>query len=63
MKSVTEIEVVPHQVVLGYNYWPAGMLLIFSFIMTCGFMWQPYYPKDTFSLLSSIVVKGFVNLH
>lgn len=27
VKSVTEIEVVPHQVVLGYNYWPADHIL------------------------------------
>ncbi|MCO5608783.1 hypothetical protein L7F22_062999 [Adiantum nelumboides] len=25
LRSVTDFEVIPHQVVLGYNYWPAGM--------------------------------------
>lgn len=27
IRSVTEVEVVPHQVVLGYNYWPADRIL------------------------------------
>eukprot|EP00250_Pteridium_aquilinum_P020582 c24869_g1_i1 orf=75-1730(+) len=27
LRSVTEIEVVPHQVVLGYDYWPADHIL------------------------------------